>query len=530
MQTKVSAPTLRLQALRLCPARQSAGKTKFCPAKLLPLRATSSGPEVLCLSDSAQNAESRKNTSVAGPPGLCSCAHNFSWRRTAAGSHVACPPPVCTRRAVTTQVHTMGKLGRIAELCTPQRGHQFASKVFSVPEASESPSGEELRRWVHGCSQRLLDRTIPSDFWREVCLERPDPLERLCPHVVPMSGATHVLLLVLWSHCSLECSQQIASCLRAGDHQWGGRRRSGFLWLNSLVGCVIAHMLHCRELQGSTTEGKSRAPLLDARSLCLAVRQACELFRVLSDHDPDRVSLDYARHIAHTKPDWRPALKCQIFSSSDVTPHESLRWFVKAELPLLDEVARLPGLAELVQTGDKPAVERSARAAALSLGIDPEFSGELFVAAHCLKQAVGGHDSFRNELFLLHSAPVLGGKGEDPGPARAQRALGEVVFKLRRLSLTSLSSVAGISFRDLASLCGGKGSRGPGDSKRASGRAKESLGEGVKAKKRSKKKRAEDGDKAEKPSSRRAKRDKPSSGVKGALAAGATRAASTQMA
>ena len=182
------------------------------------------------------------------------------------------------------------------------------------------------------------------------------------------------------------------------------------------------------------------ALLLDVHSLCLAVREASELFRVLTDQDPRQVLRDYIKHLTTTRPDWSSALQCQAFTSPHVTPHCSLDWFMLSKLPLLQEVMDNTQVKALMHPPEGVESQAHAKQVAKGLGINPDLSYELLVAAACLRECgevVGEHNSSRREAFLRHASGVF-----DHGTDRSPRlALKELAGKFRRLPLASLISL-----------------------------------------------------------------------------------------
>ena len=117
---------------------------------------------------------------------------------------------------------------------------------------------------------------------------------------------------------------------------------------------------------------------------------------------------------------------------------------MRSKLPLLQEVLGNTQVKALMHPPEGVEAQAHAKQAAKGLGINPDLSYELLVAAACLREcgeAVGEHNISRREAFLRHASGVF-----DHGTDRSPRlALKELAGKFRRLPLASLISLTEFS-------------------------------------------------------------------------------------
>ena len=190
-----------------------------------------------------------------------------------------------------------GVLECIAEFCNKERKSDLfnpfncnknGKKVILT--ADSETINASLIKWVKESSQRILRDTIPDEFWTEHDLLKPiNNLDELCPK--SLEEPSHmVLLVVLWSWCSPDCSEHIVKCFRFGADNWKVDDEYGETdWLGSFVKCVWASVAYARqEIQkkakevGHMEEFTKSTTLLNACTLRQAVCNSSRWFSMLT--------------------------------------------------------------------------------------------------------------------------------------------------------------------------------------------------------------------------------------------------------
>ena len=190
-----------------------------------------------------------------------------------------------------------GVLECIAEFCNKERKSDLfnpfncnKNEKKVILTADSETINASLIKWVKESSQRILRDTIPDEFWTEHDLLKPiNNLDELCPK--SLEEPSHmVLLVVLWSWCSPDCSEHIVKCFRFGADNWKVDDEYGETdWLGSFVKCVWASVAYARqEIQkkakevGHMEEFTKSTTLLNACTLRQAVCNSSRWFSMLT--------------------------------------------------------------------------------------------------------------------------------------------------------------------------------------------------------------------------------------------------------
>ena len=263
------------------------------------------------------------------------------------------------------KVTKTGILKCIAEFCNEER----TSDLFQPCDCNITVDSEtinaSLKEWVKESSQRILSDIIPDDFWDECDLPKPANLEGLCPKSLE-EPSQMVLLVVLWSWCSPDCSEHIVRCFRFGAENWQVDDECGeTVWLRSFVKCVWTSVAYARqEIQkkakevGNMEEFSKSTTLLNACTLRQAVCNTSRWFGMLTVKKSSVVFIRsfikvfLKKGILHAN--FRgPIANLGVLSDKDssvVTFVSVEDWFKKfIILPILRKILKLEPMAKLVR-------------------------------------------------------------------------------------------------------------------------------------------------------------------------------------
>ena len=279
---------------------------------------------------------------------------------------------------------------------------------------SQTKDEAELRKELRKASHRHI-RDVPRSFWSSAGMPVPrKPLDTLCTSVAEPS--TLVLVLILWSWCSPECSEKVSKCLETGADQWSCTGDE-FEWVRPYVSCA--------QMEMRLAPGSLKSVASDASNLETAVTRASDLFCLLTTQSPREVFFSYAgsRNLHSRSPSDR--------NPSDSNPSDSnpvMSWF-KAEqvLPVLKEVARRKELRNFVavmkahttkQKDWRKELEGVTERTMRALGFGREQKQVQFLAAVMLidefVQSEEYDGSLRQAVLMRGVAPLLGGHSEKP--------------------------------------------------------------------------------------------------------------------
>ena len=265
-----------------------------------------------------------------------------------------------------------GFLARIAEFCNQEKKSDFFNtydciknkkKVILTKDTKSIDAS--LCNWIEESSERILVKTIPDDFWSDHDLPKPTKLSELCPksHKEP---SQNVLLVVLWSWCSPDCSENITDCFRSGSRKWQVDNEYGVTdWLGSFVKCVWASVAYARqEIQkkaievGGLEEFTKYTTVLNACALRQAVCNSSKWFSILTLKQSSDVfirsfiKIFLKKGILHAK--FRgPMDNLAVFSDTDSSAVDYVSvedWFKKFIIvPILENILKLAPMTKLVR-------------------------------------------------------------------------------------------------------------------------------------------------------------------------------------
>ena len=250
----------------------------------------------------------------------------------------------------------------------------------------------KLREWIEESSGKILKDVIPDKFWIEHDLSKPSKVSELCRDNMDDSSVT-VLLVVLWSRCSLKCFKEITVCLNYGARNWQTDETFKPIdWLRVYVKCIWICVLYSRgEIRDQAKSEKAtkiaRGPiLLDAYALSQAASNSSEWFGILtSKQAPTLVMRQFINLYVmqrKLKAKFRGSVTLlSVFSDKDrkVVTHVSVAtWFKKTIiLPGLVYMMTLVPMTELAKkinklryTNDEATYQKVSEEAAQHLGLD----------------------------------------------------------------------------------------------------------------------------------------------------------------
>ena len=235
-------------------------------------------------------------------------------------------------------------LSDIIGFCAPENAY------VSLPS---DPTEDHLKQWVSSSTENIIETVIPDKFWLDNQLSKPTKVNEISPSEWELP--TGIVLLVMWSQCTAECSKQIISCLGAGSKQWKTVKKFCHPdWLKTYINTIMIGMVYFRT-RVSETEDCPYSPIqLDACSLRQAVANSSALFRILTTQYPKRIIGNYLDYLMKNKP-FHTVHKIDtwpIFSDTDesiITYVSVVDWFKRTNvLPLLHKMVQLTELKELV--------------------------------------------------------------------------------------------------------------------------------------------------------------------------------------
>ena len=149
-----------------------------------------------------------------------------------------------------------------------------------------SISDDDLILWSTSNSDNILKKVIPSSFWKEFKIPKPNcGVSQLCSKSDDIG--TNVLRLVLWSCCNVQCNTEIIRVLDTISKEWVCSRQYDLrLFLRTYVILVQAHVWYSMQIlnfNGNVVGINEKTPVLkEAYCLHAAVVNSSAILKMLS--------------------------------------------------------------------------------------------------------------------------------------------------------------------------------------------------------------------------------------------------------
>ena len=147
-----------------------------------------------------------------------------------------------------------GFLQALIDICQSLNTNQLGDQTVSR---------KDLQDWVKAQSQTILSAVIPSSFWSDYDMEKPQTISEVCPGG-QLDSSVAVLLVVLWSSCSVDMCKKITGCLNKGLKEWRfNDSMKSSAWLQAYVSCIMTSTWYSRKQMSKKLKKDGQSSITD---------------------------------------------------------------------------------------------------------------------------------------------------------------------------------------------------------------------------------------------------------------------------